>query len=79
MPKVSVDVASAACRQGIPQCGGGPGADRANLVVDVYDIDSDRNARRISRGAYLLSGNELASFDLYGDDWRSPPATASAS
>ncbi len=72
VPKVSVDVASAPCRQGIPPCGGGPGADRANLVVDVYDIDSGRNATLISRGAYLLSGNELASFDLYGDDWRIP-------
>jgi hypothetical protein len=44
----------------------------ANLVVDVYDIDSGRNATLISRGAYLLGGNELASFDLYGDDWWIP-------
>jgi predicted acyl esterase len=58
VPKVSVDVASA--------------PDRANLVADVYDIDSGLNATLISRGAYLLSGNELASFDLYGDDWKIP-------
>jgi hypothetical protein len=41
-------------------------------VVDLYDIDSGRNATLISRGAYLLSGDELASFDLYGDDWKLP-------
>src|SRR3954466_15590112 len=58
VPKVTVDVAD------VPE--------NANLVVDVYDIDSGRNATLISRGAYLLSGNELASFDLYGDDWRIP-------
>src|SRR3954454_293594 len=56
VPKVSVDVASA--------------PDRANLTVDVYDIDSGRNATLISHGTYMLSGNELASFDLYGDDWK---------
>jgi predicted acyl esterase len=58
VPKVTVDVASAPAN--------------ANLVVDVYDIDSGRNATLISRGAYLLGGNELASFDLYGDDWKLP-------
>jgi predicted acyl esterase len=58
VPKVTVDVASA------PQ--------NANLVVDVYDIDSGRNATLISRGAYLLSGNELVTTDLYGDDWKLP-------
>ena len=46
--------------------------ENANLVVDVYDIDSGRNATLICRGAYLLSGNELANFDLYGDDWKIP-------
>jgi len=58
VPKLSVDVAKA------------PG--NANLVADVYDIDSGRNATLISRGATLLSGNELTSFDLYGDDWKIP-------
>ncbi|HET6549773.1 MAG TPA: CocE/NonD family hydrolase [Solirubrobacter sp.] len=58
VPKVTVDVASA--------------PENANLVVDVYDIAADDSATLISRGAYLLSGNELASFDLYGDDWRLP-------
>jgi predicted acyl esterase len=58
VPKVTVDVA------GAPQ--------NANLVVDVYDIDSGRNATLISRGAYLLSGNELVTTDLYGDDWKLP-------
>jgi predicted acyl esterase len=58
VPMVTVDVADAP-------------AD-ANLVVDVYDIDSGRNATLISRGAYLLSGNELVSLDLYGDDWKIP-------
>ncbi len=58
VPKVTVDVASA------PQ--------DANLVVDVYDIDSGRNATLFSRGAYLLRGNELVSLNLYGDDWKIP-------
>ncbi len=58
VPKVTVDVARA------PQ--------DANLVVDVYDLDSGRNATLISRGAYLLSGNELVTMDLYGDDWKIP-------
>jgi uncharacterized protein len=58
VPKLSVDVSSA--------------PDRANLTADVYDIDSGNNATLISRGTYLLSGNELASFDLYGDDWKIP-------
>ena len=58
VPKVSVDVSSAPAN--------------ANLVVDVYDIDSGRDATLVSRGAYLLSGNELANFDLYGDDWKIP-------
>jgi len=58
VPKITVDVASA--------------PDRANLTADVYDIDSGNNATLISRGTYMLSGNELASFDLYGDDWKIP-------
>ena len=58
VPKVTVDVASA--------------PENANLVVDVYDLDSGRNATLISRGAYLLSGNELVTLDLYGDDWKIP-------
>ncbi len=59
VPTVTVDVASAPAN--------------ANLVVDVYDLDANRNATLISRGAYLLaSGNELASFALYGDDWKVP-------
>ena len=58
VPKVTVDVARA------PQ--------DANLVVNVYDLDSGRNATLISRGAYLLSGNELVTMDLYGDDWKIP-------
>jgi uncharacterized protein len=44
----------------------------ANLVVDVYDIDSGRNATLISRGAALLDGNELKTIDLYGDDGKLP-------
>ena len=41
-------------------------------MVDVYDIDSGRDATLVSRGASLLSGTELARFDLYGDDWKIP-------
>ncbi|WP_053227253.1 CocE/NonD family hydrolase [Solirubrobacter soli] len=55
VPKLTVDVAKAAAR--------------ANLVVDVYDIDGAGSATLISRGATLLDGNELATIDLYGDDW----------
>jgi len=58
VPKVSADVASA--------------PDRANLVVDVYDIDAGRNATLISRGAYLLDGSGPVNFDAYGDDWKLP-------
>jgi predicted acyl esterase len=58
VPHVTVDVEKA------PQ--------DANLVVDVYDIDSGGNATLISRGATLLDGNELTTIDLYGDDWKLP-------
>jgi predicted acyl esterase len=58
VPRLTVDVAKA--------------ASRANLVADVYDIDSGRNATLISRGATLLDGNQLATIDLYGDDWKVP-------
>jgi predicted acyl esterase len=44
----------------------------ANLVADVYDVDSAGQATLISRGAYLLAGSGQVSFDLYGDDWKLP-------
>jgi predicted acyl esterase len=44
----------------------------ANLVVDVYDIDSGHRATLISRGAYLLRAPGPVTFDLYGDDWKIP-------
>ncbi len=44
----------------------------ANLVVDLYDVDLQRNATLISRGTYLLGGTGTVSFDLYGDDWILP-------
>jgi uncharacterized protein len=44
----------------------------ANLVADVYDVDSGGRATLISRGTYLLPGSGTASFDLYGDDWKLP-------
>jgi hypothetical protein len=44
----------------------------ANLVADVYDVDSAGNALLISRGTYLLGGSGRVSFDLYGDDWKLP-------
>jgi len=48
-------------------------ADRGNLVVDVYDIDTKDNALLISRGTYLLkAGTTTASYDLYGNDWLLP-------
>jgi hypothetical protein len=42
----------------------------ANLVVDVYDIDSASNATLISRNASLIPRSGPVSLDLYGDDWR---------
>lgn len=49
-------------------------APRANLVADVFDVDESGRALLISRGAYLLRavGEQTASFDLYGQDWRIP-------
>ena len=44
----------------------------ANLVADVYDVDSGGQATLISRGTYLLPGSGQVSFDLYGDDWKLP-------
>ena len=41
----------------------------ANLVADVYDIDSSGKAILISRGAQLLRSGGLVNFDLYGEDW----------
>ncbi len=58
VPKVSVDVASAPAN--------------ANLVADVYDIDSGDNATLISRGTSRLSGAGTTGFAMYGDDWRIP-------
>jgi len=44
----------------------------ANLVADVYDVDSVGRATLISRGTYLLPGSGQVGFDLYGDDWKLP-------
>jgi hypothetical protein len=49
----------------------------ANLVVDVYDIDSGRNATLISRGAYLLAGTSSRASTSTATTGGSPPATAS--
>ena len=58
MPKVTVNASIA-----LPD---------ANLVADVYDVDSGGQATLISRGTYLLPGSGQVSFDLYGDDWKLP-------
>ena len=52
--------------------------ENANLVVDVYDIDSGRNATLIWRGAYLLSGNELVTLTSTATTGSCPAGTASA-
>jgi hypothetical protein len=44
----------------------------ANLVADVYDVDSAGRAILISRGTYLLGASGQVAFDLYGDDWKLP-------
>jgi predicted acyl esterase len=41
----------------------------ANLVVDVYDIDTADNAILVSRNASLIPKSGAVSLDLYGDDW----------
>jgi hypothetical protein len=41
----------------------------ANLVVDVYDIDTANRATLISRNASLIARSGALSLDLYGDDW----------
>jgi predicted acyl esterase len=41
----------------------------ANLVVDVYDIDTANQATLISRNASLIPRSGPVSLDLYGDDW----------
>jgi len=47
---------------------------RANIVADVFDVYPNGQARLINRGTYLLraQGNQFATFDLYGQDWRIP-------
>jgi len=42
----------------------------ANLVVDVYDIDTANDATLISRNASLVAKSGATSLDLYGDDWK---------
>ena len=42
---------------------------KANVVVDVYDVDGDGGATLISRGTYLVPGSGKLGFTLYGDDW----------
>lgn len=46
-------------------------APRTNLVGLTYDIAPDGTARLVNRGTYLLrgSGEQVATFDLYGQDW----------
>ena len=49
-------------------------APRANVVADVYDVGPGGDAVLINRGTYLLraQGDQFATFDLYGQDWRIP-------
>jgi len=49
-----------------------PSLPDANLVADVYDIDTSGQATLISRGAYLLRAPGAVTFDLYGNDWKLP-------
>ncbi len=46
-------------------------APRTNLVGLLYDIRSEGTADLITRGAYVLldQGEQLATFDLYAQDW----------
>jgi uncharacterized protein len=41
----------------------------ANLVVDVYDIDTANEATLINRNAALIDRSGAIALDLYGDDW----------
>ena len=49
-------------------------APRGNIVADVFDVNEGGDAVLINRGTYLLrsAGNQFATFDLYGQDWRIP-------
>ena len=46
-------------------------AQRANLVVNLYDVAPDGDATVVSRGAYLLreEGTKRVKFEMYGQDW----------
>lgn len=43
---------------------------QANLIALLYDVAPDGEARLITRGAYLINGEDEFSFDLYPQDWR---------
>lgn len=45
-------------------------APRANLVVDVYDVDPKGSAMIVSRGARRVDGSGRVTLPLYGIDWR---------
>ena len=47
---------------------------RANVVADVFDVAENGEAALINRGTYLVQGRgeQFATFDLYGQDWRIP-------
>jgi predicted acyl esterase len=71
---ISPPLADDAHLAGVPRVTAEVGAlgQDANLAVDVYDIDQDRNAMLISRGTSLLPNSGTVGFEMYGDDWKLP-------
>jgi len=45
---------------------------RANLVVDVYDLDRDGTGPLITRQAHLIYGSGKIPLDLWSADWKIP-------
>jgi predicted acyl esterase len=43
-----------------------------NLVALLYDVAKDGSSRLVTRGAFLVSGGEGVSFDLWPTDWLLP-------
>jgi hypothetical protein len=58
LPHVTVDVA--------------PLVPGAHLVSLLYDIDPDGAATFVSRGAYLVPGAGIFTFEMFPQDWRFP-------
>jgi pimeloyl-ACP methyl ester carboxylesterase len=48
----------------------GDGTPTGSVVVDTYDIDTERQATLLSRNASLIPADGKVEMDLYGNDWK---------